>query len=566
LVELYGEQQGDVWTQTKLITKNGVCIQCLGRDQDIRGLKFLDWRPDLVVVDDFEDRENVSTPEARRKSFDWFRGDLLPACSPEARIRVLSTPLDPESVPMRLSKLRGWLWRTFPVVRRHPETGEEQPTWPSQFPQEWIERERAEYQAAGQPAVWDREFMCIAVSDAEQTFRPEHLRVEPLVRTWEPTWVMIDPARTTRRETSAMTGIVVWSWIGLRLVVWEDRTGFYRPDEIISIMFELDDRYRPVFIGIEENGLEQWLAHAIVQEMARHSTYLPVKALRAPRDKLAFIAGLQPFLTTGALVFAKDLPELRGQLLGFPRGRIDGPNALAYALPLRPGVPVYEGFNPNVHVADRVFRMADEPMFLAMNSDKRLTVGALMQVTAGRAVVLGDWVREGAPAIAAPEILRAAGLFAAGAPLEIRMPPSHADVWNNVGLLQAVKACAPGRAGIGLDPRKGREYLRKKLNEMPRGPSAAASVQIDAGARYTLAAIAAGYAQPHGKPEPEPGVHRLLMEAVDSTLALCAAGLGHSEAVYAYTDDGRRYMRYSSASADGRAAPHRLRNPNYPVQ
>ena len=189
-----------------------------------------------------------------------------------------------------------------------------------------------------------------------------------------------------------------------------------------------------------------------------------------------------------------------------------------------------------------------------------------MQVTASRTTVLGDWVREGNPASAAPEILRAAALFAAGPPFEIKMPPAHADSWNNVGLLQAVKACAPTRVGIGLDPRKGRQYLRKKLNEMPRGPSAPAGVQIDAGARYTLAAISAGYATPHGKVEPEPGVHRLLMEAVESTLALCAAGLGHSEAAYAYTADGRRYLRYGTAADLGRPAPQRLRNPNYPLQ
>src|SRR5215813_15185105 len=104
---------------------------------------------------------------------------------------------------------------------------------------------RKEYQAAGEPALFDREFMCEAVSAGEQVFRPGDLRIEPLVRTWEPTWVMIDPARTTRRETSAMTGVVVWSWIANKLMVWEDRTGFYRPDEIISIMFELDERYQP---------------------------------------------------------------------------------------------------------------------------------------------------------------------------------------------------------------------------------------------------------------------------------------------------------------------------------
>jgi hypothetical protein len=564
LTEMFGEQRGDVWTQTKIVLRNGACVQALGKDQSVRGVKHLDWRPDLVVVDDFESPTDVNTPAQRGKTFTWFLAELLPACQPGCKVRVLATPQDPDSVPMRLSKTSSWIWRTYPVVRRRPETGEEEATWPALFPLDLILQMRQEYGAAGEPALFDREYMCEAVSAGERVFCEEHIRIEPRVRTWEPTWVMVDPARTTRRETSAMTGVVVWSWIGNELVVWEDRTGFYRPDEVIAVMFELDERYRPVFIGIEENGLEQWLAHAIVQEMTRRSTYLPVKAMRAPRDKLNFIAGLQPFLTTGALVLRKTCPSCVGSCSASRAAGLTGRTRWP-TLPLRPGIPVYGDFNPNVHVADRVFRMAGEPFFLAMNSDRRVTVGARMQVTANRTMVMGDWVREGAPAIAAPEIVRAAALFAAGPPLEIKMPPSHADTWNNVGLLQAVKSCAPTQVGIGLDPRKGREYLRKKLNEMPRGPAAAASVQIDSGARYTLAAIAAGYAQPHGKPEPEPGVHRLLMEAVESVLALCAAGLGHSEAVYSYTADGRRYMRYATAADLGRPAPQRLRNPNYPL-
>jgi hypothetical protein len=83
---------------------------------------------------------------------------------------------------MQLSKAPGWDWRTYPAVRRHPETGVEEATWPSLFPLEWVRRERQEYQSTGQAAVWDREFMCEAVSVGEQIFRAEDIRVEPRVR------------------------------------------------------------------------------------------------------------------------------------------------------------------------------------------------------------------------------------------------------------------------------------------------------------------------------------------------------------------------------------------------
>jgi hypothetical protein len=157
----------------------------------------------------------VATPEGRRKTFTWFRADLLPACQPTSKIRVLSTPMDPESVPMRLSKSVGWDWRIYPVVRPHPETGVEEATWPAQFPVEWVGRERQEYQSSGQAALWDREFMCEAVSVGEQVFRAEDIRVEPRVRVWEPVWAMIDPARTTGVLLQAAYGrtLILRDWI-----------------------------------------------------------------------------------------------------------------------------------------------------------------------------------------------------------------------------------------------------------------------------------------------------------------------------------------------------------------
>jgi predicted protein tyrosine phosphatase len=88
LLALYRDQVGEVWTQTKLVLANGAAIQAMGRDQDIRGIKHLDWRPDLVLVDDFEDKDNVQSPEGRRRTLRWFLAELRPACDPRHKVRV----------------------------------------------------------------------------------------------------------------------------------------------------------------------------------------------------------------------------------------------------------------------------------------------------------------------------------------------------------------------------------------------------------------------------------------------------------------------------------------------
>jgi hypothetical protein len=125
--------------------------------------------------------------------------------------------------------------------------------------------------------------------------------------------------------------------------VWDGGAEFWKPDEIIEHIFKVNDEYSPVVIGVEVNGLEEFILQPLRQEQLRRGVILPVVALRAPKGKLQFIAGLQPFLQSGDITFAKDISALR-QFHTFPTGKIDFPNALAYALKLRPDV-TYENFS-----------------------------------------------------------------------------------------------------------------------------------------------------------------------------------------------------------------------------
>jgi len=269
--------------------------------------------------------------------------------------------------------------------------------------------------------------------------------------------------------------------------------------------------------------------------------------------KAGFHTRVTPFFRSGELVFATEMPELRAQLLGFPRGRIDGPNALAYALTLRPGIPVYENFSPHEHVAERVIWQRGEPVYLAMHATGAYTTGVLLQVAYGRTLILRDWIREGDPAIGAVEIVREASMFARSQ-VEIVAHPQHFDEWRNVGLRQALSAI-PAIPGKGLDPAKGRAYLRQELARMTR---TAAAVQVDASAHWTLAALSAGYAQKPGKNEPEGGVHRTLAEGLEAALGLMALHLTDNDNVaWSYTQDGRRYRRYASAFEGGASARNR---------
>ena len=90
---IYGDLMGDPWGEDRIVInseKGPVMIMALGAGMKIRGLKFLQFRPQLAVIDDLENLEMVYSAERRDKLERWFNFDLqpgLPAPSASSPVR-----------------------------------------------------------------------------------------------------------------------------------------------------------------------------------------------------------------------------------------------------------------------------------------------------------------------------------------------------------------------------------------------------------------------------------------------------------------------------------------------
>ena len=530
LQRLFGNMIGPTWTDDEIVFANGRRIVARGKGQSLRGTKFEDIRPDMLFIDDMEgDMQSVSTPDAREKNWNWLMSDLLPAGdSQRKRVRMAATVMHPESVPSRLAK--DLMWSTPPtgVVHKFPiyyldEDGVPQSAWPARRSIEDILLLRATFSRAGQLDKFNQEYMCEAETPETKPFRVEMLRVEPRVHTWQATYSMTDPARTTSKN-AATTGRVVWSWVGPKLIVWDAVARRWMPNEIIEDLFQIQATWHPVHIGFEEDGLNQWALQSIRQEMVKRGTTLPLKAMKAPPGKMDFIRGLQPFFQAREVEFAKDLPELKLQLLGFPTGDIDAPNALAYATKMRPGAPMYDDFGGK-HVAEDLTPAQGRPLWLCLNASRNCVVGALVQAFDGQVRVYGDCVREGDIGVVR-DILEWAKLEA-GPNVDLRYTagPLHFDQYNNVGLRQAMSRIpATLRPSVASD--RGRPGIRSLLQ---RDRSGLPALQVSDAATWTLNALAGGYSRVLLKggvlaDYAEEGVYRLLMEGLESFVGLLELG------------------------------------------
>lgn len=544
IAETFGDLRGPTWGDNELVFSNGVRLLALGRGQALRGVKYLDARPDGFFIDDIETKSDVRTPEARKAVLDWVLTDLIPALDvTKAHGRCAATPLDPEALPYQLERA-GWKVKRYPVEYVGKD-GSRHATWPDRFPLPEIDRIRATFERTGSMREYNAEYMCQAEAPGEKTFKQEMLRIDPVIRTWQNVFGMYDPARTVNAN-SATTGHAEWSWIGSRLIVWDGWGKMLMPDEIISDMFDFNERMHPVWIGVEEDGLNQWLLQPIRQEQVRRGVVLPIRPVKAPKGKIDFIRGLQPYFNARECIFAREMPELWRQFLSFPTGRIDAPNALAYAPRLRPGAPMYEDFGAR-NVADDLSPMSGRPLWLAMSCTPVSVTAALCQVLDGAIRIYADWVREG-DAGSVFEPLMKDIIMEAGQRPRLVMPPIHFDRYNNMGLRQiAQKFGHDVRQGTPMDMGRGiiRDLLKRDIQNV-------SGLLVGSKAIWTTNGFAGGYCRALLKggmlaEYAEEGPYRVMMEGVESFAGLLKAGMAvdddeEIELRYDTTSGGRRFL------------------------
>lgn len=104
---LYGNVIGDTWSEDDItvigIDPNGKRLPCriiaLGAGMKVRGRKFKNFRPQLVIIDDLENDEAVEKKERREKLKRWLTKAVMPAIDRQVgRIILIGTILHRKSL------------------------------------------------------------------------------------------------------------------------------------------------------------------------------------------------------------------------------------------------------------------------------------------------------------------------------------------------------------------------------------------------------------------------------------------------------------------------------------
>ncbi len=318
-------KEEDDWRSfSVVIPKYDARITCASYEQGIRGLRHRQHRPDLIICDDIEDLDSVKTLESRDRTYNWFKGDLLPSGDKTTTVVVIGNLLHDDSLMMRLKKeIRdkqfNAVYQEYPFIDSYGQAA-----WPGKFPD--LKSINEEKKKIGDEATWQREYMLTIIPDTDKIIQKSWIKYYDDLPDKQPEYTFhsaatgIDPAvsQKDRADFTAMVSVKTYLYKNKPQVYIMP----YPVNEKLSTnqsarkAREVSEKLIPggkTILYIEDVGTQQFFIQAVKNEGC--------KAIGVPTlgiDKRNRLLAVSQYLEKGQVFFPRHGAEtLISQLLGF---------------------------------------------------------------------------------------------------------------------------------------------------------------------------------------------------------------------------------------------------------
>lgn len=350
--------QGRVWNVGTIVTAADVKVQAFGAGKRMRGLRHGPYRPDLALLDDLENDENVRKPEQRDKLESWLQRTVLSLGPADDSMDVVyvGTILHYDSVLARTLQKPQWRTATFRALMRLPDRMDLWDQWETILAGDGPDAAWSFYRAnqtamdAGAEVSWPtfRPLYKVMLKraeshdafDAEQQNAPlsgEGTPFADAIHFWTErrTDLLLfgacDPSlgkQGAGRDPSALL-VGGLDREAMTLHVLEASIRRRHPDRIIQDMIALQRHYPCLLWAVETVQFQEFFADVLVREAFRQGVPMPVAPVKNSTDKQLRIESLQPYAVQKRILLHPSHTTLIEQLRHFPLAdHDDGPDAL----------------------------------------------------------------------------------------------------------------------------------------------------------------------------------------------------------------------------------------------
>jgi len=325
------QETSEEWNIGSLVFKDhDAKIMAISVNESIRGIKYKNKRPDLIVCDDVETLDSVRTSDNREKLQLWFDRDIIPIGDESTTIVIVGTIMTYGSL-MQTIMARMETHQLLGSFRKYPIINEKgnilwQERWSS-----IAEIEEFRKQKGILPRTWETEFMLNDWIEEDQLVKPEHiLYYDDLPLGIYPSftgYIAVDLAisKEANADKTAILQAYMFDIKGVKkLYILPDplnkRLNFHESIVAIERTADLMFHGRNTYIIVETNGYQRAVAETLIDE-----GYLNTKLYGAySDDKYGRLESTLHNLSLGNIYFPrKGCEVLIDQLLRFGYERYD---------------------------------------------------------------------------------------------------------------------------------------------------------------------------------------------------------------------------------------------------
>lgn len=316
-------------------------VLCKGVNQigSLRGTKHINYRPDLIIMDDIEDDEMVKNPERREQLKSDFDNVIMQIGDVGTQFIAIGTVLHDDS---QIAKLVGnqhyptWEKLFYRALDETTMTA----LWPEKRDVAWLLDLKRE-----DPLAYAKEFQNDPIAGTNTRFKKNDFRY----------WIEDGKYYVTKDGNGntiakgllsdcrgAVAGDLAWSekkeadnCVLLSGLLTPDNEilvyRYYaergmRPDRLCNLLFELVERIEKITcdscpVGFEKAMLERVTQWILKQEMRKRNKWIITKELKWDTDKIKRISlQLENRYANNAVYHKAGMGELEHELLRFPYG------------------------------------------------------------------------------------------------------------------------------------------------------------------------------------------------------------------------------------------------------
>lgn len=347
IVKLFGVEKFLKLSETDIIVqmKDGhqFRVMAKGAEQKLRGLKWANKRPDLIICDDMENDEAIMNSDRREKFRRWFYGALKPALASNGKLIVVGTILHMDSLLERLMTPTKGVKLAYSGLKSYPDVvksiwkstkykahNEDYSLilWPEQWPKDVLIQERQSFLDQGLSDVYSREYLNYPIDESVAYFKRDDF--VPLTNNDEEANVVYYSAADFAVSTNERADYTVIVTVGVTsegdILVIDVRRDRWDASEIIDQMFSVHVRYKPELFVVENGAIEKAIGPFLRREMVERNKYINLYPMSPTKDKISRARSIQARMRYGGIRFDTTkswYQTLEDEMVRFPRDRHD---------------------------------------------------------------------------------------------------------------------------------------------------------------------------------------------------------------------------------------------------